>query len=198
MHMWSHPTHSTEIFPDAEDVNTVESARTSLIEARKLLHEIRKRLIDGIGYSPFRKKTQAWSSAQSHWTSALTSAKKKLKATTRRTRRARHADNKSDVSTSIDKKGSASPHAVAERKVESSTAFSTSMQRLALDEAEAMRSTEALPKPAQTKRNIKRTLSEQLLLDEAAMGSVSSLPPNETERSTSPLPDEKVIHKRNN
>ena len=199
MHMWSHPTHSTEIFPDAEDVNTVESARKSLIEARKLLHEIRKRLIDGIpyesrSYSPVRKKAQAWGSAQSNWTSALTSAKKKLKNATRR---ARHADNKSDVSTSIDKKGSASPHTVAERKVESSTAFNTSMERLALDEAEAMRSTEALPKPAQTKRNIKRTLSEQLLLDEAAMGSMSSLPPNETERSTSPLPDEKVIQKRN-
>ena len=134
-----HPTHSTEIFPDAEDVNTVESARKSLIETRKLLHEIRKRLIDGIpyesrSYSPVRKKAQAWGSAQSNWTSALTSAKKKLKNATRR---ARHADNKSDVSTSIDKKGSASPHAVAERKVESSTAFSTSM-----------RSTEALPKPA--------------------------------------------------
>ena len=125
--MWSHPTHSTEIFPNAEDQRSLMSARTALTDARKLLHEIRTRLIDGSGNSPARKQAQAWGSAQRDVT--LT----------------RHANKKSDVVTYMDKKGSASPHTVAERKDESLIASTTSMERLALDEAEAMRSMESMP-----------------------------------------------------
>ena len=172
--MWSHPTHSTEIFPDAEDVNTITSARTALIDARKLLHEIRKRLIDGIGNAPVRKKAQAWGSAQSasrNWKKVMTLA--------------RHADN----STS-DKKGSASPHTVEERGVDLPTASTTSMERLALDEAEAMRSTGAMPAFADAEQS--HTKSEQLLLDEVTNGSMPSLPPD----STSSLPDVEVVETR--
>ena len=174
MLMWSHPTHSIEMFPDAEDVNTVESARKSLIEARKLLHEIRKRLIDGIGNAPVRKKAQAWGSAQStsrNWKKVMTLA--------------RHADN----STS-DKKGSASPHTVEEREVDLPTASTTSMEQLALDEAEAMRSTGAMPAAAYAEQS--HTNSEQLLLDEVTNGSMPSLPPD----STSSLPDAEVVKRK--
>ena len=125
----------------------IRSARTALIDARELLDEVRKQLIDGIDNSPVRKKPRGvWSSAQSNWKQVKTLA--------------RYADS------------------IAERRVELPTAStaSTAAERLmTLDELKL--------------RVLKRTQSEQLLLDEVAMESMPSLPPD----STSSLPDVEVV-----
>ena len=151
----SRPTHSTETFPDAKDVNTITSARTALIDARKLLHEIRKQLVDGIGDSSVHNKPRGvWSSAQSNWKQVKTLA--------------RYADSIAD-----------------HRRVElptASTASTAAAERLmTLDELKL--------------RNLKRTQSEQLLLDELNVDELNdimgSMPP------VTPLPDEEVMQKRN-
>ena len=124
-----HPTHSTELFPYGEDIYTITSARQAVTEARKLFHEIQKRLIDVSSNIPAHNQVQAWGSAP------------------RDARLTKHASNKSEVVEYLAPKASVSPHTVSERRLsaESLVASTTSIERLALDEAEAMRSMESIP-----------------------------------------------------
>ena len=49
--------HASETFPGGEDVNTLDSARIALVDARNILLKIRKEILDKAGNSPLRPQT---------------------------------------------------------------------------------------------------------------------------------------------
>ena len=123
--------HSAEIFPRGEDVNTVDSARIALTDARKLLHEIRNRMINNVQPEKSRG-SGSWLSSRWHSTVKAAVSDKKLFRV---------------ASAPVVSKASAS--------------HQTSLEALASEEAAAMGSTEALAEPKQKNHLSQQVLREE-------------------------------------